>query len=300
VIHLVPPPASRGSACPFVQRTRSVQRILDLLGEPNAWFRESRPPAAGDLVFYSFPEAQQLHPGTIAIECGVGWDAPPWGPWRVYESEAWRHYSFGRYPAKQTLEHRRNSWVIPWAFDHGQWELGAGAGGYVSYLGRIAFDKGIRELLEMARARPSVRFKVASEDGALPDCPPNVSFVGPIYGTDRSKFLGDAVAHLCATEYVEPLGGTAIEAMLCGTRVIASNYGGFTETIIDGMTGRLCSSVAEMLAALDEALAAPSFARPVIRTAAVNGFSINAALPKWRRALEQMRALPPVGKENAR
>lgn len=294
MIHIELPPADRPPSCPFVQRTIALTKILGRLEEGFALHRgEPYDVATGDLVFYTWPEKRVIPSGVVPIECGVGYDFAPWGPWRVYESEAWRHWHFGRYP--QSPEQMRLSWVIPWAFSVDEWPLGEGRGGYVSYLGRLARDKGVRFIIELAQRMPKTAFKVASTDegcGMWSDLPVNVEFVGPVLGLDRAKFLGGAAVHLCPTEYVEPLGGSAIEAQLCGTPVVASNYGGFTETIEPGVTGMLCRSIDQMQASLGQYLdEIARFQRPMIRERAVERFSLEAIAPRWRAALFEMREL---------
>lgn len=276
-----------------MQRTASLTKVLGRIDEGFALRQDDEKfeARAGDLVFYTWPAVKELIPDTISVECGVGYEFRPWGPWRVYESEAWRHYCFGKY--NPPLIHRQNSWVIPWAFDLDEWPLGRGDGGYVSYLGRLANDKGIRTIVELARRLPKVSFKIASGDSAsLADAPSNLELVGPIHGTARAKFLGDAAVHLAPTEYVEPLGGSAIEAQLCGTPVVASNYGGFVETIEPGHTGMLCRSIDQMEAAIGQFLDVYARSvRPAIREQTAARFSIEAAMPRWRSALFEMRRL---------
>lgn len=282
-----------------MQRTVSLLRVLDILGEAYAAHGdETWGWAEGDLIFYTYPPELGYAPlvknatAVIQVECGVGYDVAPWGPLRVYESEIWRHYCFAKH--NEPLARRRNSWVIPWAFDRAAWPLGSGTGKYVSFLGRLMPDKGIRALVELARKLPDTLFKVASTDAmnglwVRNEPPPsNVEFVGPVLGGDRAQFLGAAFAHLCPTEFVEPLCGSAIEAMLCGTPVVTSNYGGFVETVEEGVTGFRCTSVDEMVDAIKRA---DDLDRRWCRALTQQKFSIEAAVPRWRKALAQMRAL---------
>jgi glycosyltransferase involved in cell wall biosynthesis len=299
VIHVVLPPAYRSVACPFVQRTANLLRVLDILDEPYSTHgTEAWGWVEGDLIFYTYPSEPGYAPlvegaAVTEIECGVAYDAPPCGPLRVYETEIWRHYCFAKYD--EPLHRRRNSWVIPWAFDRDAWPLGSGAEKYVSFLGRLTPDKGIRALTEVARKLPSMSFKVASTDAVnglwIRNEPPpsNIEFVGPVLGTDRAQFLGAARVHLCPTEFVESLCGSAIEAMLCGTPVVTSNYGGFVETVDEGVTGFRCASVDEMVESIKRA---DEVERARCQAVTQQKFSIEAAVPRWRKALVQIRALP--------
>lgn len=302
MIHIVLPPAYRTVACPFVQRTKSLLRVLDILGESYATHSdETWSWSQSDLIFYTYPPEPGYTPRVkdatcIEVECGVGYDTAPWGPLRVYESETWRHHCFGRH--NEPLDRRRNSWAIPWAFDRTVWPLGTGAGRYVSFLGRLMPDKGIRALVELARRLPDTLFKVASTDAGnglwIRNEPPpsNVEFVGPMLEEARARFLGEAAVHLCPTEFVEALCGSAIEAMLCGTPAVTSNYGGFVETVEEGVTGFRCASVDEMVEAIKRA---GDVDRTRCQATTQQKFSIEAVVPRWKKALTQMRALVVPG-----
>lgn len=293
MIHLVLPPADRPPSCPFVQRTRALQVMLDKLGERFETHGIDNTVATekDDLVFFSWPKPRAVRPtGALAVECGVGYDLKPWGPLRVYETEAWRHYCFGKYNVP--LYERQASWVIPWAHDPGEWSLGDGRDDYVAYLGRLTPDKGIGRIVQVARALPRLKFLVASEDHRcgldMHEPPANVEFVGPVAVGDRVDFLGRARCLIAPTEYVEPLGGSPIEAMLCGTPAIGSSFGGFTESIVEGLSGFRCATTSQFAGAIEHA---GELDRAVVRAVTESRFGINTVSALWKRALVHMRSL---------
>lgn len=298
MIRIVLPDETRQAWCPFVQRTASLLQIFERLGLPTKkykWEEKSElagDVAKGDIVMYTLvPNGNVLPllPGTICVEPGVGYERQPTGALRVYESHAWRHHLWGKYGS--TFEERKKSWVIPWAFDTDYWKPSEEKRSYVSFLGRIVPDKGLDAIREIAKRLPSILFKIAGV-GFVPSrsffhegWSDNIEFVGSIYGKERIAFLSKSLVHLCPTEYVEPLNGSAIEAMLCGTPVVSTDWGGFTESVIDGVTGWKGNSVKELTRLVGMAAAID---RSACRQSAVDRFSIETMLPKWERAIKQM------------
>src|SRR5581483_9378021 len=77
-----------------------------------------------------------------------------------------------------------------------------------------------------------------------------VEFIGEINDADKEQFLGNARALLFPIDWPEPFGLTMIEAMACGTPVIAFNCGSVPEVIDEGITGRIVNNVEEAVKAL--------------------------------------------------
>src|SRR3546814_16134186 len=73
---------------------------------------------------------------------------------------------------------------------------------------------------------------------------------GPVGGSARSQMLGSARALLHLINFEEPFGLSVVEAMACGTPVIAFHRGSMTELIIDGVTGCLVATMEEAIAAV--------------------------------------------------
>jgi glycosyltransferase involved in cell wall biosynthesis len=156
--------------------------------------------------------------------------------------------------------HERLDYVatIHHGIDMSAFEPGVGDGGYVLYFGRIHPDKGTVEAIELAdRAGiPLViagivqdqayfdRFVAPRIDGS------RVTYLGPVAGESRSKLLGEALALVHLINFDEPFGFSVIEAMACGTPVIAAPRGSMPELIVDGESGFLVTSTAEAVAAV--------------------------------------------------
>lgn len=132
---------------------------------------------------------------------------------------------------------------------------GEGRGGYLAFLGRISPEKGIDTAIEWAMAANQplkVAAKVDKADQAYFDEKikhlldhPLIEFIGEINEKEKSRFLGEATALLFPINWNEPFGLVMIEAMACGTPVVAHCMGSVPEIIEDGKTGFIVSNTSE-------------------------------------------------------
>lgn len=134
-------------------------------------------------------------------------------------------------------------------------------GGYLAFLGRISPEKRPDRAIAIAKAL-GVTLKIAAKvDPAdaryfqekiepLIVGEPLVEFIGEIGDEDKSAFLGGASALLFPIDWPEPFGLVMIEAMACGTPVVAYGCGSVPEVIEHGLTGFIVSSQEEAEAAV--------------------------------------------------
>lgn len=134
--------------------------------------------------------------------------------------------------------------------------------GYFAFLGRISPEKRPDRAIEIA-ARTGVPLKIAAKvdqaDKAyweeriapLVRAHRNVEYVGEITEREKSAFLGGASALLFPIDWEEPFGLVMIEAMACGTPVIAFRRGSVPEVMDDGVTGYVVDTVDEAVRAAD-------------------------------------------------
>jgi len=133
-------------------------------------------------------------------------------------------------------------------------------GGYLAFLGRISPEKRPDRAIEIA-ARAGLPLKIAAKidkvDQAywndvvkpLVESHAGVEFVGEINEQAKATFLGNARALLFPIDWPEPFGLVMIEAMACGTPVIAFRQGSVPEIIEEGVSGFIVESVDEAVAA---------------------------------------------------
>ena len=134
------------------------------------------------------------------------------------------------------------------------------AGGYLAFLGRISPEKRPDRAIEIAR-RAGVPLKIAAKVDAVDQRyfderirplldHPLVEFIGEIGEHDKAGFLGDARALLFPIDWPEPFGLVMIEAMACGTPVIAWRRGSVPEVVEEGESGFVVASEDEAVAAV--------------------------------------------------
>ena len=85
---------------------------------------------------------------------------------------------------------------------------------------------------------------------------PNEAFLdiihkGPVYGKARAELAGKARCMILPTNYVEPFGGAIIEGQLTGTPSVTVDYGCFTETVVNYLSGFRCHTLGDYLKAID-------------------------------------------------
>jgi glycosyltransferase involved in cell wall biosynthesis len=164
-------------------------------------------------------------------------------------------------------------------------------GGYFAFLGRIAPEKGVDRAIEIAR-RVGLPLRIAAKvDSANRDYfetriepllnEPGVEFLGEIGENAKSEFLGGACALLFPISWPEPFGLVMIEAMACGTPVIAFDQGAVSEVIQDGKTGFVVQTVDEAVEAISRL---EIIDRAVVRATFERRFSVDTMAAKYEAA----------------
>jgi glycosyltransferase involved in cell wall biosynthesis len=135
--------------------------------------------------------------------------------------------------------------------------------GYFAFLGRVSPEKGLGRAIEIVR-RAGSRLRIAAkidpadhehfETVIKPQLGSRgIEFVGELNEAQKPAFLGNAIALLFPIDWPEPFGLAMIEAMSCGTPVIAWANGAVPEIVEDGVTGCIVDSIEAAVAALEKA-----------------------------------------------
>ncbi len=177
-------------------------------------------------------------------------------------------------------------------------------GSYLAFFGRIHREKGVVAAIDAAE-ETGIPLRIA---GIIQDelyfkreiAPrldgDRVQYIGPVLAEDRSSFLGGAIALLHLIDFDEPFGFSVVEAMACGTPVIAFDRGSMSEIIGEGATG---SVVADLTAATDAIRRVGQLDRQTVRAEAVRRFSsdrmVDEYVAVYRRAVAEFEQRPPPG-----
>ena len=126
-------------------------------------------------------------------------------------------------------------------------------GNYLVYFGRIHRDKGTFEAIKVAKKAKMklviagiVQDRVYYKECVEPYLNEDICYIGSVGPEERNKVLGNAYALLHPINFNEPFGLSIVEAMACGTPVIAFNKGAMPEIIQEGINGFMVSNVEEM------------------------------------------------------
>jgi glycosyltransferase involved in cell wall biosynthesis len=192
-------------------------------------------------------------------------------------------------------------WVatVPHGLPPGLYRLGTGAGGYLTFIGRISPEKRLDRAIEIAR-----RVGLPLHVGAKVDpadrkyfkrviepllSTPGVVLLGEVDDRQKIDLLADAVALLFPIDWPEPFGLVMVEAMASGTPVIAFRGGSVEEILQDGVTGAIVDTVDQAVSALPAVLALD---RGRCREEFERRFSVRRMARDYVRVYEQLMDAP--------
>ncbi|HKN10607.1 MAG TPA: glycosyltransferase family 4 protein [Pseudomonadota bacterium] len=137
-------------------------------------------------------------------------------------------------------------------------------GGYLAFLGRISPEKRPDRAIQIAHM-VGIPLKIAAKVDKVDEAYfreqieplltlPGIEYIGEINERGKAKFLGEASALLFPVDWPEPFGLVMIEAMACGTPVLAFRCGSVAEIVEDGVTGAIVDSMDEAVQVLPRVL----------------------------------------------
>ena len=179
-------------------------------------------------------------------------------------------------------------------------------GEYLAFLGRISPEKGLETAIAAAR-KSGLPLKVAAREPLPHDGDPSaqrdweyyereirpllkagdVEMIGPVRHADKNRLLGGAAALLFPIRWPEPFGLVMVEALACGTPVLAFNNGSVPEVLQHGVTGFICDSEDELV---KNASRIRQIDRMRCRAEAEQRFSAEAMANQYERVYDSLLA----------
>lgn len=217
----------------------------------------------------------------IAIEAGIGYSAPGWARFKIYESYSILHAHYGINGVK-SIAGSHECAVIPNYFDLDLVSpVDLVPEDYFVFLGRLIPSKGLDIAIELTRKK-NKRLIIAGvydlKEQGFKNLPSHVEFIGHVDEIQKDSLLKKATALIAPTLYHEPFGNVVIEAMLHGVPVITTDRGAFTETVQNAVNGYRCTWASEFEEAIDQI----SFLdRLNIALAARSTYSFDAIAPRY-------------------
>ena len=186
-------------------------------------------------------------PNHISVEYGIGYSGT-FAKYRVFESYAWMHSMYGGWKDPTSANGNFFDTVINGYLEPEMFPFQPKKENYYLYVGRMIDRKGVDIASEVCQEL-GVKLIMAGPGNEIPSYG---EYIGPIGPEERAKLMGGAIATFAPTKYIEPFGNVVIEAQACGTPTITTDWGAFTETNINGLTGYRCRTFDEFCRAAED------------------------------------------------
>lgn len=232
---------------------------------------------------YASKPVADAFPNELSVEFGIGYGGF-FAKYKVFESYAWMHSCYGsKVSDPHALDGNFYDTVIPSYIDIDDFPAREMSDDYYLYIGRLIERKGYQIAVDVCK-HLGKRLIVAGQ--GIP--PEYGEYVGVVGTEKRAELMGGAIATFTPTIYVEPFGTVAIEAMACGSPIISTDWGAFTETVIDGMTGFRCHTMQEFI---DAAINAPGLDRRFISEYSKKRYGLETVGLMYERYFTRLQTL---------
>lgn len=245
-------------------------------------------------------------PNHIVVEYGIGYTGV-FSKFKVFESYAHMHWVYGRVGTDDGhfYDSVIPNYFVPEDFRKPEYPLLDLPDEYYVWMGRFIKRKGPEIAVEATRrlgvplimAGQGVRSEVINGgettllgyDGTTVSGE-HIRHIGHVDVSQRAELLGGAIATFMPTTYLEPFGGVSIESMMCGTPVIASDFGVFSETVPHGLAGFRARTMGEFTQfASDEYLS--KLDRGRVQQYAEENFSVDVIKYRYDDYFKQLSTL---------
>ena len=233
----------------------------------------------------------------LTCEPGIGYRGS-YAPFRAFEGHYMQNFTYGSEHPRQSINGSYYDRVIPNYFDLKDFKFSAKKDDYFLFIGRLIQRKGLRtaHLISKELGIPLKiagqgmksweKGKLVTEEITLEG--EHLDYVGYVGVKERKELLSKAKAVIVATTYLEPFGGTNVEAQLSGTPVLTTNFGAFFDTVEQGKTGFRCDTLDDFV---QNAKKVDSLDYKYIRDRAIEKYSMDSVkyeFDKWFKDLYQL------------
>ena len=214
-------------------------------------------------------------PDNMTVEAGIGYTGV-FSKYRIYESYAWQNFIHGRQD-NDNIEWYET--VIPNYWDPQEFPFSVGTGDkkgeYFLYVGRLIDRKGY-SIAQQVCQRLGKRLILAGQLGQGEKFKGYGEYIGTVGVEERGKLMSRAIAVFTPTWYLGPFEGVHVEAQLAGSPVITTDFGVYTETVINGFNGQRCSTFKEFVDATKWAETLKASDRRAIQESAQHQWSMDS------------------------
>ena len=221
-------------------------------------------------------------PEHMTVEFGIGYGGT-FAKYRVFESYAWMHCIYSMHKNPTAVDGNFFDVVINGYLDPEMFPWQLEKEDYYLYIGRLVDRKGYK-IAQQVCEKLGKRLIVAGP-GEFSGYGEYVGAVGP---EERAKLYGGAIATFVPTLYIEPFANVHVESMACGTPVITTDWGVFTETVEQGKTGYRCRTFKEFLEAAEKVKALDN---RYIATQAYEKYSVDMIRHKYNAYFKRLLTL---------
>ena len=229
--------------------------------------------------YYQKPvgDAVGLH---LTLEPGIGYRGS-YAPYRAFESNYIRYFTYGGDNPRGDINGSYYDRVIPNYYNLKDFSVTTEKGDYYLYMGRLIIRKGLGTAIKAATALGKKLIVAGQIDAETKNMmkDPIIEYIGYADSKKRRELMGRAKAVFTPSIYLEPFCGVHIEAMLCGTPVLTTNFGAFTDYVIDGVNGYKCNTLQDFV---DGARLAEKLDPMIIRKTAER-FSLESVRMEYQR-----------------
>lgn len=181
----------------------------------------------------------------LTCEPGIGYRGS-FSRFRAFESAYLQNFTYGSEHPGQSINGHYYDRVIPNYFDPKDFPFEPDKEDYFLYIGRMIERKGVWTAVKTCEAI-GAKLILAGQLSDPVEIDPSkieyegVEYIGYVEPEERAKLMGKARAVFVPTLYLEAFGGVNVEAQLCGTPVITTDFGVFPETCRNGISGFRCN-----------------------------------------------------------